>query len=73
MENRLPNKSFRIIPLHSVHDALIGQFRIEDTQWAVGKIKSYFANEIIIAGLPITIPFEGHYGRSWGEQDQGEI
>jgi hypothetical protein len=56
-----------------VHDALLGQFKIEDTAWAISKIKSYFANEIIIAGIPITIPFEGHYGRSWGEQDLGTI
>lgn len=65
--------SLRIQPLHSVHDALLGQFKIEDTAWAISKIKSYFANEIIIAGIPITIPFEGHYGRSWGEQDLGTI
>ncbi len=55
----------RIIPLHQVHDALIGQFRIEDTDWAVGKIKSYFANQITIAQTTLTIPFEGTYGDNW--------
>jgi uracil-DNA glycosylase family 4 len=63
----------RIEPLHQVHDALIGQFKIEDTAWAVGKIRSYFANQIMIAGISITIPFEGNYGPSWGKLDVGTI
>lgn len=58
--------ALRIEPLHQVHDALVGQFKIEDTDWAVGKIKSYFNNEIVIAGIPLVIPFEGNYGSSWG-------
>lgn len=53
-------------PLHQVHDALIGQFRKTDTEWAVGKIKSWFNNRLIIAGTEITIPFDGKYGLSWG-------
>lgn len=63
----------RIQPLHQVHDALIGQFRIEDTPWAISKIKSYFDNTITIAGIPIIIPFEGNYGPSWGNTDLGTI
>jgi len=57
----------RIEPLHQVHDALLCQARIEDTDWAVAKLKSYFNNPITIAGQPITIPFEGNYGPSWGD------
>lgn len=63
----------KIEPLHQVHDALLGQFRKEDTAWAIAKIKSYFANEIIIAGQKITIPFEGNYGESWGNLKEGVI
>ena len=63
----------RIEPLHQVHDALLGQFKIEDTAWAVGKIKQWFDNPIIIAGQKITIPFEGNYGPSWGQLDVGTI
>ena len=59
--------TLRIQPLHQVHDALIGQFKTTDVLWAVEKIKSYFNNEITIAGQKITIPFEGGYGKSWGE------
>ena len=63
----------RIEPLHQVHDALIGQFRIEDTAWAVGKIQQWFNNPLKIAGQNIVIPFEGKYGSAWGKQDQGTI
>jgi hypothetical protein len=55
-------------PLHQVHDALLGQFLKTDTEWAKGKIRSWFDNTLIIANQPIKIPFEGHYGPSWGEQ-----
>jgi uracil-DNA glycosylase family 4 len=57
---------FRVEPLHQVHDALLGQFKKEDTTWALAKIHLWFNNEIIIAGQPIIIPFEGQYGESWG-------
>jgi DNA polymerase I-like protein with 3'-5' exonuclease and polymerase domains len=65
-ENRTPTGALRIEPLHQVHDALVGQFRIEVTEWAVVKIKSYFHNPIRIANQTIIIPFEGNYGSSWG-------
>lgn len=63
----------RVEPLHQVHDALLGQFRKDFTPWAIDKIKSWFNNSMMIAGQRITIPFEGHYGRSWGELTEGEI
>lgn len=57
----------RIDPLHTVHDALIGQFRKEDTDWALPKIRSFFNNEMYIANTKIIIPFSGAYGPSWGQ------
>ena len=57
----------RVDPLHTVHDALIGQFRMEDTDWAVQKIRSWFDNEMHVANTTVKIPFDGHYGPSWGE------
>ena len=66
---RASNMQLRIMPLHQVHDALVGQFPCPDLVWSIGKIKSYFDNAITIAGQKITIPFEGGYGRSWGELD----
>jgi hypothetical protein len=65
--------ALRVEPLHQVHDALCGQFKVEDTSWAVNKIKSWFANPLRIAGLDITIPFDGGYGPSWGQLDTGKI
>jgi len=71
-ENRL-GKKLKIEPLHQVHDALVGQFRISDTAWAITKIKSYFDNPLIIAGLPITIPFSGAYGTNWALDEKSKI
>lgn len=63
----------RIEPLHQVHDALIGQFKIDDTAWASDKIKSYFDNVIEIAGLKIKIPFEGNYGKNWALDKDSKV
>lgn len=68
----LPNGGFlrrrhRVEPLHQVHDALIGQFRMEDVSWAVPKIREWFNNKLHIAGVEVTIPFDGKYGPSWGQ------
>ena len=65
--NGNPHSILRIEPLHQVHDALCGQFRIEDTSWATDQIKSFFDNELTIAGIKLRIPFEGGYGPSWGQ------
>jgi hypothetical protein len=71
-ENR-QNKTHLIIePLHQVHDALIGQFPTSHVVWATQKIKEYFNNPITIAGQTLVIPFEGAYGKYWGDH-VGEI
>jgi len=64
-ENRTSDGSLIIQPLHSVHDALCGQFPIDKTEWAVEKIRSYFRNPIRIRNTEVTIPFEGGAGDSW--------
>jgi len=66
-ENRHPNGSPIIEPLHQVHDAVCGQWPIEHRDWAIAKIKSYFDNPLTIAGHTMVIPFDGQYGPSWGE------
>lgn len=60
-----------IQPLHSVHDALCGQFPIDQVDWAVSRIRSYFSNPIRIRNTVITIPFEGGYGPSWYHTKEG--
>lgn len=67
------NLSLKIEPLHTVHDALCGQFLKSDTTWAGDKIESYFANPLVIAGQEITIPYEGGYGPSWGSLKEGKL
>ncbi len=71
-ENRIGSK-LRIEPLHQVHDALIGQFKTEDLEWAKVKIKQWFDNPLIIAGQQLTIPYEGNYGTTWADLDKGTI
>jgi len=71
-ENRSGTK-LTIQPLHTIHDALMGQFPKEYTKWAVKRIKGYFNNTIHIAGQPIVIPYEGNYGSSWGNLKEGTI
>lgn len=67
-ENRNPDGSLIIQLLHHVHDAMIGQWPVAQRNWAISKIRTYFDNTLTIARQPIRIPFEGNYGRSWGEQ-----
>lgn len=72
-ENRTKDGRLRIEPLHQVHDALLGQFKKEDEEWAVGKIRTYFNNSFTVAGQKITIPQDGAYGESWGNLQKGTI
>lgn len=66
-DNRRPDGSLIIEPLHQVHDALCGQWPQTHRDWARAKIKSYFQNTLTIAGREVLIPFDGAYGPSWGE------
>lgn len=73
--NYVSNK-LRLEPLHQVHDELLCQAKIEDTEWAVDKLKSYFNNPIQIANQQVVIPFEGAYGTAWSMDEKhkkGEI
>jgi uracil-DNA glycosylase family 4 len=71
VDNRIPIStsrtgcSLRVEPLHQVHDELLCQAKIEDTAWAINKLKSYFDNPITVANQTITIPFDGAYGTAW--------
>ncbi len=76
-ENRRADGSLIIEPLHSVHDALCGQFPVGLTEWAVDKIRGWFQNPIRIGSAEIVIPYEGGYGETWWHTDEkhreGEI
>ena len=62
-----------IEPLHQVHDAIIGQFPKARTDWAKQKIKEWFQSTLQIANSEVIIPYEGKYGRSWGELTEGTL
>lgn len=64
-ENRRPDGSLIIEPLHQVHDALCGQWPSSHRDWARNKVRTYFNNPLTIAGRTITIPFDGSYGPGW--------
>lgn len=66
-ENRREDGRFIIEPLHQVHDAVVGQWPKEVRDWAIKKLYGYFDNEMLIADTKMVIPFDGEYGRSWGE------
>lgn len=67
-ENRRSDGSLRVEPLHQVHDAIVGQWRIEDREFGIRKLHDWFDNELVIRGQIVKIPFEGGYGPSWGQQ-----
>ena len=65
--NRDSSGSLIVQPLHQVHDAICGQFPLDRADWACTKLHEWFNNSLSIAGIDITIPFDGAYGPSWGE------
>lgn len=72
-ENRTSSGALIIEPLHQVHDALLGQFPQDHTEWAVQKIRSYFSTPLRIANRSIHIPYEGAYGTDWKNLKVGKI
>lgn len=64
-ENRDSNGNLIIRCLHQMHDALIGTLPRDRVDFSLHKIRSYLNNTIRIAGMDITIPFEGAYGPTW--------
>lgn len=68
-ENRREDGSLHIEPLIVIHDS--GDFQAEEgrREWAVGKIKSYFENPVMIAGETVVIPADGKRGKDWGLEE----
>lgn len=64
-ENRTSRGGLFIEPLLQIHDAIAGQYRSRDREWAGGKLKSYFDNPITVCGTKLVIPADGKWGTSW--------
>lgn len=71
--NRREDGRLVVEPLHQVHDALVGQFRRGDLDYAKAKLPEWFRNTLVIAGQSIVIPYEGRYGESWGNLNEGAL
>lgn len=67
--NRRSDNSLIIWPCHQIHDAICMQWPTELREWAMGKVRSYFNNPVKIAGIELTIPFEGNVGPNWYDHD----
>jgi len=74
-DNRHPTFPKRLLvePLIQVHDALVFQFPSHYTNLATPLIRTCFDNPITIAGITLTIPYEGAYGTSWKALEVGTI
>lgn len=68
-ENRNPDGSLIIWPCHHVHDALCLQWPSARRTWAISQVREFFNNPVIIAGIRLTIPFEGGWGPNWKDCD----
>jgi uracil-DNA glycosylase family 4 len=66
-KNRRRSGALFVEPLLQIHDALAGQFPSRLRDQAAAWLVEWFDNPINIHGIPITIPFEGKFGHSWGE------
>lgn len=63
--NRQSTGALHVDPLLQIHDALAGQFRTRDRDWATEKLTTWFNNPFNICGTVINIPAEGKTGPSW--------
>lgn len=64
--NRLPSGRLRVEPLLQIHDALAGQYPINDRRNCHQLLHSAFSNLPLRVGkTTITIPADGGYGTSW--------
>ena len=68
--NRDSQGNLLIWPCHQVHDAICMQWKTGYRDQARLAIREFFNNPITIAGIRLTIPFEGNFGPSWGEQPE---
>lgn len=73
-ENRIEGTNLlKVRPSHTVHDSFVCQWKKVYRDWAINKLRQWFDNSIIVAGQTITIPFDGSFGKSWGEKTEGKI
>lgn len=72
-ENYRDNGSLRVRPLLTVHDSGIYALDEEDKEFAKVKLPVWYANEITIAGVKVTIPYSGTIGVDWGMKESEPV
>lgn len=63
--NRQSTGALHVEPLLQIHDALAGQYRQRDRDWAHSKLREWFSNPLTIGGTQVTIPADGKWGTDW--------
>lgn len=71
-ENRHHNDLI-VEPLLCVHDSLLTQAAKSDSDFARGKMREWFGNELEIAGQKIMIPTSGTVGTDWGMKESEKL
>lgn len=66
--NRRKNGALFVEPLLQIHDALAGQFPAGLLDFARERLYKWFDQPIVVSGIQIRIPFEGHFGPNWKDQ-----
>lgn len=70
--NRNDDDSLKVRPLLTVHDSFISRFDESLKEFARVKLHEWFDNPVTIAGITVTIPFAGTFGRGW-DMKEGEV
>lgn len=69
-ENRNPDGSLRVKPIHTVHDEIDTVWRVEDREFARRKLPAWFQNPINICGTKLSIPSSMSMGLNWRDQEE---
>lgn len=56
-------------PLALKHDEILMQWRKEDREWAIDKLREWFRTPVTIAGIEVVIPAAGKIGSNWRMED----
>jgi cation transport regulator ChaB len=67
-DNRRVDGSLRVEVLHSVHDELVMQWRIEDTDFTKAKVPVWFHVPLLVAGQKVLLGYDGSYSYNWAQE-----
>lgn len=71
--NYNPDGSYKLEPIHQVHDELVVQFNKHQVEKRTEQFKEYFNNTITIAGIDLVVPFSGGVGNYWEDYSVASI